>query len=78
MKTIKNIIYNLRNKENQEFDIFNNKLNMQWTLTFEFIGGDIYMMCNYSTLTATWFESIEEVKAYLNNSFLNDKNYELF
>ena len=78
MKTIKNIIYNLRNEENQEFDIFNNKLDMQWTLRFEFIDGDIVMMINNSTLTAYWFESIEEVKTFLSNSFLNDKNYELF
>tara|TARA_R110002096_G_scaffold86883_2_gene199685 strand:+ start:1564 stop:1800 length:237 start_codon:yes stop_codon:yes gene_type:complete len=78
MKTIKNIIYNLRNEENQEFDIFNNKLDMQWTLRFEFIDGDIVIMINNSTLTATWFESIEEVKTYLSNSFLNNKNYELF
>ena len=78
MKTIKNIIYNLKNKENQEFDVFNNKLNMQWTLTFEFINNDIYMMTNYSTLTGLFFESLSELENYLKNSFINDKNYELY
>jgi hypothetical protein len=78
MKTIKNIIYNLRNKENQEFDVFNNKLDMQWTLSFEFIDGDIYMMVNHSTLTGTFFESIGELENHLKNSFINDKNYELY
>ena len=78
MKTIKNIIYNLKNKENQEFDVFNNKLNMQWTLTFEFINNDIYMMTNYSTLTGLFFESLSELENYLKNSFINDKNYKLY
>ena len=78
MKTIKTIIYNLKNKENQEFDVFNNKLDMQWTLTFEFIDDNIYMMCNYSTLTAEFFKSLGELENYLKNSFLNDKNYELY
>ena len=78
MKTIKNIIYNLRNGENQEFDLFNNRLDMQWTLTFEFIGNDIYMMTNYSTLTGMFFESLSELENYLKNSFINDKNYELY
>ena len=78
MKTIKNIIYNLRNQENQEFDMFNNKLDMQWTLTFEFINNDIYMMVNNSTLTGMFFESLEELEAYLKVSFINDKNYELY
>ena len=78
MKTIKNIIYNLRNKENQEFDVFNNKLDMQWTLSFEFIDGDIYMMVNHSTLTGMFFESIGELENHLKNSFINDKNYELY
>ena len=78
MKTIKNIIYNLKNKENQEFDVFNNKLDMQWTLTFEFINNDIYMMTNYSTLTGLFFESLSELENYLKNSFINDKNYKLY
>ena len=78
MKTIKNIIYNLRNGENQEFDLFNNRLDMQWTLTFEFINNDIYMMTNYSTLTGVFFESLDELENYLKNSFINDKNYELY
>ena len=78
MKTIKNIIYNLRNGENQEFDLFNNRLDMQWTLTFEFIKNDIYMMTNYSTLTGVFFESLDELENYLKNSFINDKNYELY
>lgn len=78
MKTIKNIIYNLRNKENQEFDIFNNKLDIQFTLRFEFIENSIYMMHNNSTLTAMFFESLTDLENHLKNSFINDKNYELF
>ena len=78
MKTIKNIIYNLKNGQNQEFDIFNNKLDMQWTLSFEFINNNIYMMCNYSTLTGLFFESLEELEVYLNNTFIRDSNYELY
>ena len=77
MKTIKTIIYNLRNKETQEFDIFNNDLDMQWTLRFEFIDGDIVMMINDSTLTAIWFETIEEIEVYLSNSFLSKKEFQL-
>jgi hypothetical protein len=78
MKIIKNIIYNLRNEENQEFDIFNNKLNIQFTLRFEFIENSIYMMHNNSTLTAMFFESLTDLENHLKNSFINDKNYELF
>ncbi len=78
MKTIKNIIYNLRNGESQEFDIFNNKLDMQWTLRFEFIDNSILMMVNDSTLTSEWFDSLEELKNYLGCTFLTDKNYELY
>jgi len=78
MKTIKNIIYNLRNGQDQEFDIFNNKLDMQWTLTFEFIDDDIYMMCNYSTLTGLFFESLEELEMYLESTFISDLSYELY
>ena len=78
MKTIKNIIYNLRNEENQEFDVFNNKLEMQWTLSFEFIEDSIYMMTNHSTLTGVFFESIAELENHLKNSFINNKNYELY
>ena len=78
MKTINNIIYNLRNGETQEFDIFNNKLDMQWTLRFEFIDNSILMMTNYSTLTSEWFDSLEELKNHLLNCFLTDKNYELY
>ena len=75
MKTIKNIIYNLRS---QKFDMFNNKLDMQWTLRFEFIDNDIYMMVNNSTLTGMFFESLVELQAHLENSFINDNNYELY
>ena len=78
MKTIKNIIYNLRNGENQEFDIYNDKLNMQWTLTFEFINNNIYMMSNYSTLTGEFFESLSDLENHLKNSLINDKNYKLY
>ncbi len=78
MKTIKNIIYNLRNGENQEFDMFNNKLDMQWTLRFEFIGEYIYMTCNGSTLNGMFFESMSELQNHLKNSFINDKNYQLY
>ena len=78
MKTINNIIYNLRNQENQEFDIFNNKLDMQFTLSFEFIEGSIYMMCNYSTLTGMFFDSLSDLKNHLENSFISDRNYELY
>tara|TARA_R110001606_G_scaffold114205_1_gene241602 strand:+ start:800 stop:1036 length:237 start_codon:yes stop_codon:yes gene_type:complete len=78
MKTIKNIIYNLRSQENQKFDMFNNKLDMQWTLRFEFIDNDIYMMVNNSTLTGMFFESLVELQAHLENSFINDNNYELY
>ena len=78
MTTIKNIIYNLRNGENQEFDMFNDKLDMQWTLSFEFIDDNIYMMTNYSTLTGMFFESLSELEYHLKNSFINDKNYKLY
>ena len=78
MTTIKNIIYNLKNQQNQEFDIFNNKLNIQFTLTFEFINNDIYMMVNNSTLTGIFFESLKELKLHLKNSFISDKNYKLY
>ena len=78
MTTINNIIYNLKNQQNQEFDLFNNKLDMQWTLEFEFINNDIYMTTNGSTLTGMFFESLVELKSYLKNSFINDKNYELY
>ena len=78
MKTIKNIICNLKNEENQEFDVFNDKLDMQWTLTFEFINNDIYMMTNHSTLTGMFFESLSELENYLKNSYLNDNNYKLY
>ena len=78
MTTIKNIIYNLRNQQNQEFDIFNNKLDIQFTLTFEFINNDIYMMVNNSTLTGIFFESLKELELHLKNSFISDKNYKLY
>ena len=78
MTTIKNIIYNLKNQENQEFDIFNDKLDMQWTLRFEFINNDIYMMINQSTLMGLFFESLSELETYLKNSFINDNNYKLY
>jgi hypothetical protein len=78
MRTINNILYNLRNGETQEFDIFNNKLDMQWTLRFEFIDNSILMMVNDSTLTSEWFDSLEELKNYLRTTFLTDKNYELY
>ena len=78
MKNIKTIIYNLRNQENQEFDMFNNKLDMQWILTFEFINNDIYMMVNNSTLTGVFFESLKELELHLKSSFISDKNYELY
>ena len=78
MTTTKNIIYNLRNQQNQEFDIFNNKLDMQFTLTFEFINNDIYMMVNNSTLTGVFFESLKELELHLKNSFISDKNYKLY
>ena len=78
MKTINNILYNLRNGETQEFDIFNNKLDIQWTLRFEFIDNSILMMVNGSTLTSEWFDSLDELKNYLGTTFLTDKNYELY
>ena len=73
--TVEKIIYNLRNEKNQEFDLYNSKLKMQWTLSFEFIEDSIYMMCNHSTLTALFFDTLEELKIYLNNTFITDKNY---
>jgi len=78
MNTIKNIIYNLRTRENQEFDMFNNNLDMQWTLSFEFIDNNIFMTCNYSTLTGLWFKSIDEVEYYLKNTFISDSRYDLY
>tara|TARA_R110000851_G_scaffold28683_2_gene79634 strand:+ start:5409 stop:5645 length:237 start_codon:yes stop_codon:yes gene_type:complete len=77
MNTISNILYSIKNEENQEFDIFNNKLEMKWTLRFEFIDNSILMMVNNSTLTSEWFDSLEEVKYYLDHSFLTDKNFEI-
>ena len=77
MKIIKEIILNLRTKETQEFDILNKKLQMGWTLRFEFIDGDICMIINESTLTAVWFETIEEIEAFLKDSFLSKKEFEL-
>jgi hypothetical protein len=77
MKIIKEIILNLRTKETQEFDILNKKLQMEWTLRFEFIDGDICMIINESTLTAVWFETIEEIEAFLKDSFLSKKEFEL-
>ena len=78
MTTVKNIIYNLRNKENQEFDVFNNKLDIEFTLSFEFIEGSIYMMHNYSTLTGMFFDSLSCLENHLKSSFISDKNYELY
>ena len=78
MTTINSIIYNLRSQQNQEFDMFNNELDMQWTLKFEFINNDIYMTTNGSTLTGMFFESLAELKSYLKNSFINNKNYQLY
>ncbi len=78
MKTIKDIIYNLRNGQDQEFDLFNNRLGMQWTLSFEFIEDDIYMTCNHSTLTGLFFESLEELEMYLKSTFISDLSYELY
>ena len=78
MKTIENIIYNLKSGQDQDFVIFNNELAMEWTLGFEFIENDIYMMCNGSTLTGVFFESLLDLKSYLKNSFINDKNYQIY
>jgi hypothetical protein len=78
MKTIENIIYNLKSGQDQDFVIFNNELAMEWTLGFELIETDIYMMCNGSTLTGVFFESLLDLKSYLKNSFINDKNYQLY
>ena len=78
MTTINNIIYNLKTEQNQQFDLFNNELEMQWTLEFEFINNEIYMTINSSTLTGMFFESLLELKSYLKNSFINHKKYELY
>ena len=78
MKTINNIIYNLKTQKNQEFDLFNNDLDMQWTLEFELINNEIYMTTNGSTLTGMFFDSLVELKSHLKNSFINNKNYELY
>ena len=77
MTTIKTIILNLRTEETQEFDILNKELQMEWTLRFEFIDGDICMIINDSTLTAVWFETLEEIEAFLKDSFLTKKEFEL-
>lgn len=77
MTLIKNIIKNLKTEKAQEFDIFNKDLQMEWTLRFEFIEGEICMMVNDSTLTATWFDTLSELKKYLNSSFLSEKGYKL-
>jgi hypothetical protein len=77
MKTIKNIILNLKNGENQEFDIFNNKLKMNWIISFEFSNNKICMMTNYSTLNAEYFNSLNELENYLEGTFLTDENFQL-
>ena len=78
MKTIKNIIYNLRNGESQEFDIFNNELKMNWIINFEFFNNKICMITNGSTLNAEYFNSLNELKNYLECTFLTDENFQLY
>ena len=77
MKTIKTIIYNLKNENNQEFDIFNNRLKLRWLVGFEFVEGKILMMTNNSILTSEWFDNLKQLENHLNSSFLTQKEFEL-
>jgi len=77
METINQIIYNLESSENKHFQVFNNKLNMQWNLSFEFIDNSILLLVNGSTLTAEWFNSLNDLRLHLENSFINDRNYKI-
>ena len=77
MKTINQIIHNLEASENKDFELFNNELNMQWTLRFEFIDNSILLLVNGSTLTSEWFNSLNELKLHLENSFINNGNYKI-
>ena len=75
--TIKNIINNLKNGQNKEFEIFNNKLDMKWFYSFEFIDGGVYMKVNGSTLTGMFFDSLSDLESYLKNTLINDENYQI-
>lgn len=77
METVNQIIYNLELSENKHFQVFNNKLNMQWNLSFEFIDNSILLLVNGSTLTAQWFNSLNDLRLHLENSFINDRNYKI-
>ena len=77
MKTINEIIHNLEASENKDFEVFNNELNMQWTLSFEFIDNSILLLVNGSTLTSEWFNSLNDLRLHLENSFINNRNYKI-
>ena len=77
METINEIIHNLEASENKDFEVFNNELNMQWTLSFEFIDNSILLLVNGSTLTAEWFNSLNDLRLHLENSFINNRNYKI-
>jgi len=77
METINQIIHNLEASENKDFELFNSKIDMQWTLRFEFIDNSILLLVNGSTLTAEWFNSLNDLKLHLENSFINNRNYKI-
>jgi len=77
MKTINQIINNLEALENKDFEVFNDELNMQWTLSFQFIENSILLLVNGSTLTSEWFDSLNDLRTHLENSFINNQNYKL-
>ena len=77
MKTINEIINNLEALENKDFEVFNNELNMQWTLSFQFIDNSILLLVNGSTLSSEWFNSLNDLRLHLENSFINNGNYKI-
>ena len=76
-KTIQSIMLNLSNRQLngdiQEFDIYNDALDRQWTIRFEFFEDGLYMIAG----ATVWFNNIEDIKDHLNNSFLSNNDFKL-
>ena len=77
MNKIKNIISKLKTNKDCIFTVENNSLNTRWYIEFQFIDDSIVMLINGSTLTSEFFNSLDELEIFLNNTFLTEKEFEI-
>ena len=61
------------NGDIQEFDIYNEILDKQWTIRFEFFEDGLYMIAG----STVWFNNLDDVKEHLEDSFLSNNDFEL-